>query len=269
MGEYRPATCGYCNAETWCEKRSNGTQQCRGCKVERFFELVLYPPLGYKLQSWQRKILRDLYGTVDALTGLRQYRRAYISVAKQNGKSFLLGGLPIYHLLMENEPQPEAYGVASARDQASIVYKAAALLVEGNPQLRNRLKVLESTKRIIGRDSVGLYAVLSADGDVQDGKRPSLLLFDELHRFTRKKAETVRTVLLKGMISRSPVVNGVQQGEPLMIQTTTSGDEQECPLWFSEYQYAKHVLDGSNEDAGYYAAIYQADPNRIESDPEY
>jgi phage terminase large subunit-like protein len=230
---------------------------------------VLYQPLGYRLQGWQRKILRALYGTVDVRTGLRQYWCAYISVAKQNGKSFLLGGLPIYHLLMENEPQPEAYGVASARDQASIVYKAAALLVQANPQLWPRLKILESTKRIIRRDGAGLYAVLSADGDVQDGKRPSLLLIDELHRFTRKKAETVLTVLRKGMISRSPVVNGIQQGEPLMIQTTTSGDEQECPLWFSEYEYAQHVLDGSIENRGYYAAIYQADPKRIESDPEY
>ena len=42
-----------------------------------------------------------------------------------------------------------------------------------------------------------------------------------------------------------------------------------APLWFSEYEYAQHVLDGSVEDRGYYAAIYQADPKRIESDPEY
>jgi phage terminase large subunit-like protein len=267
--DYRPATCAYCAADTWCETRSDGTAQCRACKVERFFERVLYPPLGYLLQKWQRKVLRDLYGAVDPLTGLRRKRRAYVSVAKQNGKSFLLGGLPIYHLLMENELQPEAYGVASARDQAAIVYKAAALLVDGNPMLSRRLKVLESTKRIVRRDGGGVYAVLSADGDVQDGKRPSLLLFDELHRFTRKKAETTRTVLLKGMISRSPVVNGVRTGEPLMIQTTTSGDEHESPLWYSEYEYAQHVLDGSIEDDAYYAAIYQADPKRIESEPDY
>jgi phage terminase large subunit-like protein len=104
---------------------------------------------------------------------------------------------------------------------------------------------------------------------VQDGKRPSLLLLDELHRFTRKKAETTRSVLVKGMISRAPVVNGVQTGEPLMIQTTTSGDEHESPLWYSEYEYARHVIDGSIEDDSYYAVIYQADPRRIEADPEY
>jgi phage terminase large subunit-like protein len=80
---YQLYTCAYCDAETWCETRpTNGKFQCRACKVERFFERVLYPPLGYLLQDWQRKILRDLYGTVDPATGLRKYRRSYISVAK-------------------------------------------------------------------------------------------------------------------------------------------------------------------------------------------
>lgn len=269
MVEYRPATCAYCSADTWCETRANGKPQCRACKVERFFEKLLYPRLGYKLQGWGRKILRDLYGTVRPESGLRRYRRGYVSTGKQNGKSFIIGGLPIYHLLMEHEFQPEAYGVASARDQAGIVFKAAAMLVNANPELSSRLKVLESTKRIIRRDGGGIYTVLSADGDVQDGKRPSLLLFDELHRFTRKKAETVRTVLLKGMISRAPVVDGVETGEPLMIQVTTSGDEKESPLWASEYKYAQHVVDGSIKDEAYYAAIYQADPKRIETDKTY
>ena len=54
-----------------------------------FFDTVLYPPLGYRLQLWQRKVLRDLYGTLKG-NGLRQYRHAYLSVAKKNGKSFLL-----------------------------------------------------------------------------------------------------------------------------------------------------------------------------------
>lgn len=266
--EYKPETCAYCQADTWCELRANGKPQCRACKVERFFEQVLYPPLGYALQTWQRLALRKIYGTVNE-NGLRVIRKAYLSTAKQNGKSFILGGLPLYHMLMEDELNPEAYGVASARDQAAIVFKAAAMLVDINPILKSRLKVLDSTKRILRRDGGGRYEVLSADGDVQDGKRPSLLLFDELHRFTRKKAETVRTVLIKGMISRAPVVNGVETGEPLMLQTTTSGDEHECPLWHSEYGYAQQVVTGAVEDPSYYALIYQADPKRLQSDKEY
>jgi phage terminase large subunit-like protein len=258
--EYRPATCGYCGDDTWCETRANGQPQCRACKVERFFANVLYPPLGYRLMAWQRKVLRGIYGNPDPITGLRRYRSAYISVGKKNGKSFLIGGLPIYHLLMENERNPEAYGAAAAKDQATIVFRAAAQLVEANPDLRSRLRVLPSTKRIVRRDGGGFYAVLSADGDVQDGVEPSLLLRDEIHRWKSARAETLKDVLTKGQISRE---------EPLDIAVTTAGAEYESQLWWQEYQHAKKVLDGSLPTNSLFVAIWEADRKRIESEPEY
>src|SRR5450631_515095 len=103
VADYRPETCAYCQTDTWCEIRANGKPQCRACKIERFFARILYPPLGYRLLAWQRKVLRDIYGTVSPEDGRRRYRSAYISVGKKNGKSFLIGGLPLYHLLMEDE----------------------------------------------------------------------------------------------------------------------------------------------------------------------
>jgi phage terminase large subunit-like protein len=260
VGEYKPETCAYCAADTWCEIRANGKPQCRGCKVERFFSEVLYPPLGYKLMGWQRKVLRDLYGTVSLEDGLRQYRTAYVSVGKKNGKSFLIGGLPIYHLLMENERNPEAYGAAAAKDQAGLVFKAAAQLVKANGDLQSRLKVLPSTKRIIRRDGGGFYAVLSADGDVQDGIEPSLSIRDEMHRWRSAKAETLLDVMTKGQISRH---------EPLDLAITTAGAEYESQLWWREYSYAKQVLAGSLQSDRFYAAIWEADGKRVEEDPDY
>jgi len=260
VADYRPETCAYCQADTWCEIRANGKPQCRACKVERFFSEILYPPLGYRLLDWQRKVLRDLYGTVMPETGLRQYRHGYISVAKQNGKSFLFGGLPLYHLLMEDELNPEAYGCAAAKDQAGIVFKAAARLVNANPDLRGRLRLLESTKRILRRDGGGFYCVLSADGDVQDGIRPSLLLRDEVHRWKTARAETLYDVTTKGQISR---------GEPLDLGISTAGAEYESPLWSREYESSKRILDGSLRADSSYVAIWEADARRIESDPDY
>jgi phage terminase large subunit-like protein len=260
VADYRPEKCAYCAAETWCEIRRNGKPQCRACKIERFFSEILYPPLDYTLMGWQRKVLRDLYGTVRAEDGKRQYRAGYVSVAKKNGKSFLIGGLPIYHLLMEGERNPEVYGAAAARDQAAIVFRSSQQLINANPDLQAKLKVLPSTKRIVRRDGGGFYAVLSADGDLQDGIEPSLAIRDEVHRWKSARAETLRDVLAKGMISRE---------EPIDLGITTAGAEYESLLWFGEYQRAKQVLDGSLRSDTFYAAIWEADAKRIESDPDY
>lgn len=174
--------------------------------------------------------------------------------------SFLIGGLPLYHLLMENEHNPEAYGAAAAKDQAAIVFRAASQLVQANPELNALLRVLPSTKRIVRRDGGGFYTVLSADGDVQDGVEPSLLIRDEIHRWKSARAETLKDVLTKGQISRS---------QPLDIAITTAGAEYESLLWWQEYQHAKRVLEGSVKNSKLYAAIWEADRKRIDTDPDY
>jgi phage terminase large subunit-like protein len=221
---------------------------------------VLYPPLGLILVPWQRQIIRDLLGSVMPESGARSYKRAYVSTPKKNGKSFVSAGLPLYHLVMEPEMNPEAYGCASAKEQAGLVFKAAKRLVEANPILRSRLKVIASSKRIVRIDGAGYYQVLSADGDVQDGIEPSLLIRDEMHRWKGAKAETLYDVTTKGQISRP---------EPLDIAITTAGAEYESPLWWREYQLAKKKQEGTLKMDDFYVAIWEANREKLEEDPEY
>jgi phage terminase large subunit-like protein len=258
--DYRPERCTYCQAETWCELRTNGNRQCRGCKVERFFANVLYPPLGYQLVGWQRQDLRAIFGTVRPEDGKRQYRRAFLSEAKKQGKSFLIGGVPIYGLLMEEAWNPEIYGGASAKEQAGLVFKSAATLVRANPLLQAKLKVLPATKRIVRRDGGGFYTVLSADGEKADGIEPYISIRDELHRWKTAAAESLRDAMTKGQLSRE---------EPIDIVITTAGAEYESPLWLEEYEHAKLVADRKIEDPTLYVSIYEPDLKRITSEPEY
>lgn len=251
--------CAYCQAPTWCEVRKNGKPQCKACKVERFFNEILYKPIGFRLLDWQRRALRDIYGTVDE-KGIRRYRRAYISVPKKNGKSFLVGGLPLYHLLMENEMNASAYGAAAAKDQAGLVFRAATELIRRNPMLSSRLKVLGTVKRIVRRDGAGFYAVISGDGDMQDGIEPSLAILDELHRWRTPKAETNYDVITKGTISRK---------EPLVVEITTAGEIADSPICWREHEFAQQVLDGSLKSDRFYASIYSADAQRIGKEPDY
>jgi phage terminase large subunit-like protein len=220
----------------------------------------MYRHIGYELLAWQERELRSLYGTVEPGSGARKYRRAYIEIPKKNGKTFLVGGLPIYHLTAERVRKPEAYGAAATKEQAGLVFKAAVELIEANPTLLKRLRILKSVKRIIQRDGPGFYQVLSGDGKGTDGVEPSLILKDEVHRWSGAKAETLWQVLSKGTISRE---------EPLEVGTTTAGSEDESLIWNEERDFAKAVLAGQVEAPSYYASIYQADEARVREEPEY
>jgi phage terminase large subunit-like protein len=233
---------------------------CRSCDVEKFFENVLYRPIGFKLLAWQRKALREVYGTVDVDSGRRQYESAYVEVAKKNGKSFLVGGLPLYHLVREGIEHAKAYGAAAAKDQAGLVFDAAAQLWRKNKVLQDSLKLIESTKRIVRRDGSGFYCVIAADGDVQDGVEPTLTIMDELHRWKTAKAKTLYQVLTAGDISVR---------EPLRWMITTAGDRYESEICFQAHERARQVIDGSLKSQRFYGAIWAADVDKLKADGEY
>ena len=258
--DYRPEKCAQCGDYTWCELRAKGFWQCRSCKVQRFFER-LYQPLGFELLDWQRNFLKGIYEP-DPATGERRYRRAYSTVPKKNGKSFLVAGLPLYHLTCEvdMEPRPlEAFGVASARDQASIVFRAAEEMLGANRELKQILRCIPSTSRIVRRDGRGVYRVISAEGGQHDGKEPSLVIIDELHRWHTPRCQTLYQVLTKGVISRQ---------HPFIVEITTAGEEFECPLWEREHAFAEQVVAGA-ESSTFFAQIYSADKVHYQNEPDY
>jgi len=222
----------------------------------------MFKHIRKSLLPWQVKDIRAIFGAVNPATGARRYRRAYDEKPKKNGKTFLVGACPIYHLVFEEmvEPRPEAYGAAATKEQASLVFKAASALIEENPALRSLLRVYPSSKKIVLRDGRGFYQVLSSDGKGADGIEPSLALFDEVHRWTTEKARTLWDVMWKGMISRP---------EPLGIMTTTAGDQDESLIWNDERDFAESVIAGETEAPTYYVSLSQADERRAKEDPSY
>lgn len=258
---YRPDICAYCQNPTWCEIRANGKPQCRACEVERFFEYGLFPAFGYRMVPWIRNALRKVYGTLKP-NGDRLYRRAYICIPKKNYKSTLAGGLTAYHL-WKHQPSGKSakfYGLASAKDQAGIVYEAARDYINRVPDLRARIRHLDSSRRLLRRDNSVVYEVIAADGGKRDGIEPVFAVVDELHRWVGKKAEALFSILTKGTVSLD---------DSLIWEITTMGEEHESPLWYAEHEYARQVISGALVAETFYAAIYSADEKRILAEPEY
>lgn len=225
--------------------------------VCRFFERILVHPkerlAPFLLIPWQRQWLRQIFGTVDE-EGMRVIKRAYLELAKKNGKSEIAAGIALYLLIADQEPAAEIYLAATAKEQAGIVFRVAAAMVEASPVLRRELKVLRSTKRIVKRNDVNSFlAAVSADGGVQDGINPHGVIIDELHRWKTGKSHELLDVLTKSTIARR---------QPLIVEITTAGSTQdESPLAWLEHERTVAIAKGLFSDPSFLGRIYAADPD--------
>lgn len=257
----KPHPCSWCETPVWFAKRTNdGRFLCRACEVCLFFENYLtltgdFSGQPFKLMPWTRKVLRDIFGTLEP-DGLRQYRDIYLEVGKKNTKTTLCAGLVTLCLATTKTTGTEVYSAATSKDQASIVFRAAAQMVKASPELSKRLRVLPSSKRILKRDDPSsFYQALSADGDIHDGIQPSFVVRDELHRWRTRKALELNEILERGVIARE---------EPMVIDITTAGEVDESPLCWRRHEYAREIQDGVIQDRRFYGRIWTADLSKYD-----
>lgn len=256
MSDKRLRKCSFCKAKhRWAKTLRDGRQLCRACEVCGFFERYLtltgdYAGQPFTLMPWTRQVLRDVFGTLDD-DGLRQYRDIYLEVPKKNTKTTFCAGLVLYCLASSTNSGTEVYSAATSKDQAAHVFRAACQMVNRNATLTRRLRIIDSSKRILRRDDATIsYAAISADGDIHDGIQPAFVVRDELHRWRTRKALELNEILERGMITRR---------EPLVIDITTAGEANESPLCWRRHEYARQVGEGTLQDRRFYGKIWAAD----------
>jgi phage terminase large subunit-like protein len=153
----------------------------RGEKVCAFIERHLRIPEGslvgqpIKLADFQRKFVLDIY---DNPAGTR---RAYLAIARKNGKSALIACLLLAHLVgPEAVLNSQLVSGARSRDQAALVFNLAAKMIELSPELKKLVRIVPSGKRLIGLPMNTEYRALAAEGTTAHGLSPVLAILDEV-----------------------------------------------------------------------------------------
>jgi Phage terminase-like protein, large subunit len=199
----------------------------------------------FELIDWQERIIRDVFGILKP-NGYRQFNTAYVEIPKKMGKSELAAAVALLLTCGDNEERAEVYGCAADRNQASIVFNVAADMVRMCPALAKRVKILDSTKRLIYQPTGSIYQVLSADVSNKHGFNTHGVVFDELHTQPNRKLFDVMT---KG--------SGDARMQPLYFLITTAGDNQNSICW-EVHQKALDIIDGRKNDPTFYPVIYGA-----------
>lgn len=209
----------------------------------------------FDLIDWQEQIIRDVFGTLKP-NGYRQFNTAYVEIPKKQGKSELAAAIALLLTCGDNEERAEVYGCAADRNQASIVFNVAADMVRMCPALAKRVKILDSTKRLIYQPTGSIYQVLSADVSNKHGFNTHGVVFDELHTQPNRKLYDVMT---KG--------SGDARTQPLYFLITTAGDNQNSICW-EVHQKALDIISGRKTDPTFYPVIYGAALEDDWSDPK-
>jgi phage terminase large subunit-like protein len=153
----------------------------RGEKVCAFIERFCIIPEGaqvgkpIRLAEFQRKFILDIY---DNPAGTR---RAYLAIARKNGKSALIACLLLAHLVgPEAVLNSQLVSGARSRDQASLVFALASKMVQLSAELSKIIRIVPSGKRLIGLPMNTEYKALAAEGTTAHGLSPVLAILDEV-----------------------------------------------------------------------------------------
>ena len=218
-------------------------------RVEQFFEQHLTHTKGkwmgepFQLLPWQRKVLRDVFETRNA-DGTRQYRTAYISVPRKNGKTEFAAGIALYMLAGDEENGAEVYGAAHDRNQAGTLYTMARRMVQADPAMSKAIRVLRNSM-VFDSPAHGqcYYQPLSSDAGGAHSTSPHCAICDEVHTWTGQRGRELYEALTSGQGSRE---------QPLTLVITTRGNDRQG-ICFELDDYADKVERGVVEDPTFYS----------------
>lgn len=210
-------------------------------------------PFG--MLPWQAFVISSLFGWLkkdEKGEYKRLFRKAYVEVAKKNGKTELAAGIGNFMGFLDGEYGAEVYSAANKFDQAYICWNSARVMAnflsKDSPGFASMVQIhgARNNSNIFSPQLNSFFKPVGGDSKTLDGLRPHAAIIDEYHE---AKDDSILRNLSSGMVNRS---------QPLLFIITTAGFNIQGPC----YQYRKVVSDillGNKQDDTTFGIIFTLD----------
>jgi len=208
------------------------------------------------LEGWQAFIVWNLFGWKKRNKKgkwVRRYKKAYIQIARKNGKSTFASAIGLYMLLMDGEAGAQVYTGAPAMKQAQIAFKTARQMVKQSKALKQLCKAWKTSIECERLNAT--FQPLAYNPDKQDGFNPNCSVIDEYHAHPDDK---LYAIMNTAMGSRP---------NPLMFIITTAGYNKMGPC-FNMRKMCIDILDEVAELDELFCMIYELDEEDYEDGSE-
>lgn len=229
--------------------------------IVKFISMLPDPKSGKpnKLALFQKFILGMLWGWRRKKDNTKRFRKAYLSLARKQGKSLIVSGIALYCLIYERNPRQarQIYATANKRDQAKIVFTMVKSQLKA---LRGKSKAIQKFTKVLQNELTttddSFMKPLSADADTLDGLDTLLGIFDE---YALSKTTEMMDVIETSM---------GQQIEPLTIIISTASSKLNYPMYSIEYQYVTKLLKEEVVGDEYLALCWEQDNTKEVADTD-
>lgn len=199
----------------------------RGERVIAFIERYCKAPEGAHvgqpiiLEDFQKKFILDVYDNPHGT------HTAILSIARKNGKTALIAGILLAHLIgPEAKQNSQIVSGALSRDQAAIVFKLAVKMINLNEDLQDLVHIIPSTKTLVGLAKNVEFRALSAEGKTTHGLSPILAILDETGQVKGPQDEFVDAVVTAQGAHEAPLL--------MVISTQAATDADLLSIWIDD-----------------------------------
>lgn len=199
----------------------------RAARIINFIERYCVTPEGAHvgrplvLADFQKDFIRQVYGNPAGT------RRAILSIARKNGKSGLIAGLLLAHLVgPEAQQNSQIVSGAMSRDQAALVFNLACKMIQQSPKLAPLVRIIPSGKRLIGLPMNVEYKALAADGKTAHGLSPVLAILDEIGQVRGPQSDFIDAITTSQGAHENPLL--------IAISTQAASDADLLSQWIDD-----------------------------------
>lgn len=200
--------------------------------------LILIPSQAFDLSM--------LFGWKKVQGDYRRFRRSYISMARQNGKSVFNAILGTYIAGFSGYQYGKIFTVATKKRQARIAYEEMVKFIQADSDLSELFDIKDYKSTIIAKDTKCEIAALSRESGLEDGHRSIFCSVDEIHQH---RDNGVYKALLNGQRSLP---------ESLLSMITTRGFDLNS-FCYEIDSYCRDILNGTSTADDFYVEIHTLD----------
>ena len=200
-----------------------------------------------KLIPEQAFDLGSRFGWKKTKNKMRRFRRAYKSVARQNGKTLENGIQGCYIAAFSNYNYGKMFTVATKKRQARLAWEEMAKFIKTDKDLAEYFRVQEYLSKITALETNCTVEALSKEAGLDDGFRSIYSSIDEIHQHKDNKIYKA-------------IYNGTRAlPETLISMITTRGDKIQSFCKEMD-DYAIKVLRGEATAEDFFVDIFALDP---------